>query len=289
MFRADGFQLLSLLSMTLPPASRTNCIIAGHDEAYIVDPGSPFRAEQERLLERLYELRGNGAGITGVLLTHHHGDHTGGALPLCARLKIPLFAHPETLNRLDSPSSGLDTRSLQEGQQLAINPGLSLEVLHTPGHAPGHLCFWEAGQRVLICGDMVLGSGGTSVIDPGEGDMSLYLASLERLGDLAPRVILPGHGPVIDDGKQAIKRLITHRKWREWKLLMALEPHPRALMDLTREAYVDLPSPLALPLAARSALAHLIKLEKEGKARRAGGHRWVQVGEPRRGSARSGP
>ena len=70
---------------------------------------------------------------------------------------------------------------------------------------------------------------------------------------------------------------------------MALEPHPRALMDLTREAYVDLPSPLALPLAARSALAHLIKLEKEGKARRAGGHRWVQVGEPRRGSARSGP
>ena len=284
MFRAQGFELLPLRSRTLPPADHTNCVIAGRQAALIIDPGSPFKSEQRRLLKTVREL----PGLMGVMLTHHHGDHTGGAAALCGDLGLPLFAHPETLDRLERPLARLDLRPIEDGQRVQVDPGLTLEMLFTPGHAPGHICPWDPGQRVLVSGDMVLGAG-TTLIDPNHGDMALYLASLTRLRALEPRVILPAHGPVIDKADLKLKRLITHRKWREWKVMLALEPTPVPLAQITAEAYEDLPSPLLWPLALRSTEAHLIKLEQEGQAVRTDAGRWQQAGKQRRRCARRGP
>ena len=284
MFRAEHFELFPLRSRTLPPAGHTNCIFAGHQATLIIDPGSCFPAEQKRLLERARAL----PRVTGVLLTHHHGDHTGGAATLCTDLRVPLLAHPETLSRLEAMPAGVQLRPVDGGTRLELDPGLTLELLHTPGHAGGHLCPWDPAQKVLVSGDMVLGAG-TTLIEPEQGDMALYLESLERLAALEPRVILPGHGPVIDQGARAIKRLITHRRWREWKVMLALEPRPRTVQHLTAEAYEDLPSPLLLPLALRSTEAHLIKLERQGQALRLEGDLWIQATEKRRSCARRGP
>jgi len=285
MYRATNFQFHRLRSRTLPPANHTNCVIAGATRALIIDPGSPFSSEQRKLLERARSL----PGVAGVLLTHHHHDHTGGAAALCQALDVPLFAHPETLTRLDGPLQRLDLRPVSAEEQVEVAPGLTLELVHTPGHAPGHLCPWDPSQRVLVSGDMVLGAG-TTLIDPAEGDMTQYMASLERLRALKPRVILPAHGPVIDQADLHLKRLITHRRWREWKVLIALEPRPRTTGDIAAEAYEgDLDSPLLLPLCLKSTEAHLLKLEQDGQAVRDGQSAWVQAGGQRRQRPRRGP
>ncbi len=289
MFRAEAYELIPLRTETLPPSTHTNCVVAGRTNALVIDPGSPFRPEQRRLTRRLDRLLAAGGTLQGVFLTHHHHDHAGGVVPMCRHYGLPLLAHPETLDRIAPLPADVQARPLPLDARLTVDDAVTLEPLHTRGHARGHLCLWDARQRVLVSGDMVLGGGRTTIIAPPEGDMALYMETLQQLMTLNPRVILPGHGPVVDDGEHALRKLFTHRRWREWKVLMALEPHPRALMDLTLEAYEDLPSPLSLPLAARSTLAHLLKLEREGQAHRDSDERWQQVTEKRMSCARRGP
>ncbi len=107
---------------------------------------------------------------------------------------------------------------------------LCLEALYTPGHAPGHLCFDALGSGAMITGDMVA-SVGTILIQPEDGDMALYLASLERMRDRQPRVLLPAHGEPIDDPRTCLDRYVAHRLAREAKVLAARltgpEPGPR--------------------------------------------------------------
>jgi glyoxylase-like metal-dependent hydrolase (beta-lactamase superfamily II) len=120
---------------------------------------------------------------------------------------------------------------------------------------------------------MVPGTG-TTLIAPPEGDMTTYLTSLERLAALKPRRLLPSHGPLLEDGAHAIRRLIRHRSWRESRILAAVGPEPRALHQIVSVAYADV-TPWLLGLAAHSTLAHLLKLEREGRIKRAGGERWL--------------
>lgn len=262
-----GYVALALRTPTLPPADRTTCYVVGHHDALVVDPGSRHRAELDRLRRVLWRLRGLGGRVAGVLVTHHHADHTGGAATIAREQDAPLLGHPETLARVACP--GLRRRAVDEGERLFPDPGLELRCLHTPGHAPGHLCLFEARRRVLIAGDMVPGVG-TTLVAPPEGEMALYLASLERLAALRPALLLPAHGPALADAEPAVRRLIAHRLWREQRLLESLGSGGRDLWALTLAAYDDVP-PWMLGLASRSALAHLIKLEREGRIVRDGG------------------
>ncbi len=248
---------------TLPPATHTNVILPAIEGGLaVVDPGSPWPEEQGALERFLDELAAEGLPPREIWLTHAHADHVGGAARLRARYRIPLRAHPDAAARLPSgagPAEPLGDGELLEGRW---------RVLHTPGHALGHLAFHDEKSGALIAGDMV-STMSTIVVDPPEGDMAGYLASLERLRALAPRTVYPAHGPPAPDGPAKLDEYVAHRRMREEKVLAALTP-PGTLAQVTERAYDDTP-PSVHPIAARSCLASLHKLRAEGRAREEGG------------------
>ncbi len=258
---APGIRVLALRTPTLPPAAHTNVYLVGPDAGpwMAVDPGSPY-PDQEAVLDTA--ISAAGVSLALVLLTHHHGDHTGGARALADRWSAPIAAHANTIKRL--PKLGID-RALEDGEQIG-----GLTCVYTPGHADGHLCFEQPG--FTIAGDMVAGLG-TILIDPSEGDMSVYLASLERLLRRPQSTLLPAHGPAIPDGHGKLREYIAHRLLREAKVLAALGSADAAVAELLPTAYADTPRML-WPLAERVLLAHLYKLQRDGRAREVAPGRW---------------
>ena len=116
---------------------------------------------------------------------------------------------------------------------------------------------------MLFAGDHVM-QGSTVVINPPDGNMKTYLASLEALLFLDVAVIAPGHGYLIGSPHREIRKLLTHRLSRESKILEAVANHPEtAAIDLVPIVYAET-SPRLHPAAARSLLAHLAKLVEEG-------------------------
>lgn len=257
---APGIRVLALRTPTLPPAAHTNVYLVGEPRGpvAVVDPGSPYADQQAVLDAVLAEIP-----IELVVLTHHHGDHVGGAAALARRWGVPIAAHPETARRL-AGRIGV-TRAIEDGELVH-----GLRALHTPGHAAGHLCFERAGAT--IAGDLVAGLG-TILIDPDDGDMAAYLASLERLLARDAGALLPAHGPVIADGAAKLREYLAHRRAREARLIDALADAPATIDALVAVVYADTPSPL-WPLAERSLRAHLDKLVREGRAHDAGDGRW---------------
>jgi glyoxylase-like metal-dependent hydrolase (beta-lactamase superfamily II) len=146
--------------------------------------------------------------------------------------------------------------------------GANLHVIHTPGHTADHVVFFDRETGALFTGDAVLGRG-TSVIDPPEGDMAAYMDSLSLMLDLTPRVIYPGHGPTAWDAMEKLREYVDHRQDRERQVLAALEKGPLGAEEIVPSIYSEYPKEL-LPAAARSVLAHLIKLEREGRTVRTG-------------------
>ena len=152
-----------------------------------------------------------------------------------------------------------------------------LRALHTPGHARGHLCFLHERSRSLFTGDHIPGGRGTVIIDPPEGDMGDYVTSLERLLGLDVQTLFPGHGSPQGGARRRIEGLIEHRRAREAKVLEALTGAGPALpAALLERAYADTPREL-WPYAERSLLAHLLDLERRGRAAR-DGERWRTTG-----------
>lgn len=250
---APGIRVLALRTPTLPPAAHTNVYLVGPADGpvIVVDPGSPYDDQQAILEGYLAEVP-----IAAVLLTHHHLDHAGGAAALAARHGVPIAAHAETARRLAGVVEV--TEVIEDGATVH-----GITAVHTPGHATGHLCFEYGGAT--IAGDMVAGVG-TILIDPDEGDMALYLASLERLLARPPAVLLPAHGPALLDGPAKLREYLAHRRMREERVVAALGDAPASLRALLRSSYSDTPSVL-WPLAERSLRAHLDKLVREGRAR----------------------
>lgn len=262
-----GFRLFPLETPTLPPASHTNAYVLGNEELLIVDPGSAEARQYGRLLSLISGLKAEGMRPKAVLLTHRHADHIGGAKAVAERLKVPVWCHRMTAERL--PFEVERTLEDDDCLELAGAPPLRLRVLHTPGHAPGHLCLWDEASRAAVVGDLVAGLG-TVVIDPPEGDMAQYLSQLERLKQLRVSALYPGHGPVIPEGRAKLEEYLAHRAERERQLLEALAPEGSSVEELLPLAYPDTPREM-YPVAERSALATLIKLERERKVSREGG------------------
>ncbi len=254
---------------TLPPATHTNCYLFGTGEMIAVDPASPYPDEQASLDRAIDALVADGRRLVEVWLTHHHGDHVGGAVHLAERHGVDIAAHPATAERLAGRVPV--TRMLADGdiRALAGPRPRRLRAVFTPGHAPGHLCFLEEETGFLAAGDMVAGVG-TILVDPSEGDMTAYLESLRRMKALAPRGLLPAHGNAIAAVAEKLDGYVRHRLWREARVVEALRRRgPASARELVLLAYDDVPA-VVHPLAERSLLAHLDKLAADGVAVRDG-------------------
>ncbi len=254
---AEGVHVLPLRTPTLPPATRTNCVVLEVDDrrgVHVIDPASPWpepRGELDAwLAERSFQVR-------AILLTHHHHDHVAGVAHLAERTGAPVWAHLGTEERVDVDIA----RTLEDGERVG-----RLTAVFTPGHAPGHLAFRDGPSGVVVAGDMVAGFG-TIVVAPPDGHMGTYLASLRRLKREAPTSMIPSHGPLIEDPQALLDEYIRHRLWREERVFEGLPASGDALevMAVTRAAYADAPASLHA-LAALSARAHLDHLVELGRA-----------------------
>jgi glyoxylase-like metal-dependent hydrolase (beta-lactamase superfamily II)/8-oxo-dGTP pyrophosphatase MutT (NUDIX family) len=255
-----GFLLAALRTPTLPPATHTNAwIVPSHGGVAIVDPGAPEAAEQGRLFALLDALAAEGRAPREVWLTHAHADHVGAAAAVARRYTIPVRAHALARGRVPD----VELVPFREGD-LA---GGRFRVLETPGHAREHLVFLDEESGALLCGDLV-STLSTIVIDPPEGDMAEYERQLERTRTLAPRTLYPAHGPPAPDGASRLAAYREHRREREALVVEALRAGG-TLEEITARAYPDAPAAIH-PVAARSCLAVLEKLAREGRARASG-------------------
>jgi endoribonuclease LACTB2 len=265
-----GVFMTPVRTPTLPPATHTNCYLVGSRDLVVVDPASPYADEQAVLDRDIDDLLARGHRVVEIWLTHHHGDHVGGAAHLARRLGVPVAAHPRTAELLAARVEPVKIdRLLHDGDtlELAGDPPRRVRAVFTPGHAPGHVCVLEEHTGFLIAGDMVAGVG-TIVIEPSEGHMGDYLRSLERMKALAAAALLPAHGPIVIDVAGKLDQYIGHRLWREQRVVDALRQlGPATPRELVAVAYADVPAAIHR-LAELSLIAHLIKLAEDGAAAR---------------------
>ncbi len=264
-----GIWMAPVRTPTLPPARTTNCYLVGDERRYVIDPATPYPDEQARLIAFLEEFGGD--ALAGVIVSHHHPDHTGAVAEVAARFDLPVLGHARTLERLPRPVAR--PVEVDEGVRLELgshpaDPGAAwfLEGWHTPGHDRGHLVFRESHFGHLFAADLV-STLSTIVIEPPEGHLATYLQSLGRVRDADIGAILPAHGPVAPDGRRLVERFLRHRAHREAILVECLRRHGPAAVDvLLPEVYADTPRE-AHALARGSLRAGLDKLREEGRAR----------------------
>lgn len=269
-FFSPEVQMLPLKTVALPPSTHTNAFLVGRDPAYLIDPGAADPDEQEKLFQAVDLQIALGRHLAALVLSHHHPDHWGAAAACAERYGVPIWAHPWTRQKLaDSIST---QRDLNEGSILDLGtaPGgqgsWHLECLHTPGHAPGHLAFYEPRYQLLFAADLV--SPQTSmIIAPPDGDLAVYLQSLRRIQNLPCRLLLPAHGGPTAQPGRLIADALELRAKRERQLLEALATGAKTIRDLVDEVYRGVPGVL-MDFAERQVLAGLTKLEQEGRAQR---------------------
>jgi glyoxylase-like metal-dependent hydrolase (beta-lactamase superfamily II) len=224
-------------------------IVSADGEAVIVDPGPLIQSHLDAIRQQVADVT-----VVGVLVTHHHLDHVPAANPLADEFDVPSYGYGD-YGGFQAISAVADGDGVHVGTEV-------IEVLHTPGHTADSMCFAVADG--LFTGDTIK-SGTTVVVE----DMSAYMATLDRLADLAPGRIYPGHGDIIDDTAGVISDYIAHRRQREADVVAALDGGPRSTDQVVATVYPDL-EPALWPLAAQSADAHLRKLVDDGRVERRG-------------------
>ncbi|WP_085808379.1 MBL fold metallo-hydrolase [Sphingomonas sp. TZW2008] len=262
-------QLEPLVTRVLAPNASpytytgTQTHIVGARDLAIIDPGPADDAHHAAMLAVVA-----GRPVRAIVITHHHRDHSPGAPRLKAELGAPIVGAAPFALEDDGPRSDASfdhdyapDRVLAEGETIA-GEGWTLEAFATPGHTSNHLAFALRESKALFPGDHVMGWA-TSVVSPPDGDMTAYMASLEKLIDRDDRIYYPGHGEAIEKPQRLVRGLLGHRKQREGQILRLLRSGTQAIPAMVEKMYVGVDRRL-YPAAERSVLAHLIDLERRG-------------------------
>jgi ribonuclease/clavin/mitogillin len=232
---------------TAAPGGETNGYLVGSEQALLVDPA----AETPRLDDAL-------DGIANLLVTHTHPDHVDGVAAYADRATV--WARAGYEDRFERATGVAPDRVFGPGTRIETDVG-TIEVLATPGHAPDHVAL--AVNDELLVGDLAVATGSV-VVGSDDGDMRGYLTALRRLHARNPARLYPGHGPVIEEPRPVVERLIAHRLRRERAVLRAVREGARSVAAVTEEAYEkDLSG--VRGLAERTVEAHLQKLAVEGR------------------------
>lgn len=245
----------------------TNSWILGRGRVAVVDPGPEDAAHLAALLAATA-----GERVTHILVTHTHRDHSPGARALAQATGAPILGcgphrtpEAEGGDHAHAPDHEMEDGEALEGEDWRV------EAIATPGHCANHLCFAVPSHGVLLSGDHVM-SWSTSVVSPPDGDMADYMRSLARLEGRAERLFLPGHGPPLPEPARFVSGLAAHRREREARVLAALHAAGEASAEaLVPAVYGPALDPRLVRGAARSLLAHLLKLQGDGLAAEAAG------------------
>jgi glyoxylase-like metal-dependent hydrolase (beta-lactamase superfamily II) len=277
-------------------------LVTDGGEGALIDSGF---GDEQSLRARLEYLQGRpDVKVRYIILTHHHFDHSSGAHRLRQATGAQVVMHPQEERFLldwqgDAPqdleippdqqaiaeqvqrfrqqaAEAVPVLPVSDGAVLNVG-GLSLEVVHTPGHTLGSICVYMRAERALFTGDTALGLGTVAISPPPHGDMALYLRSLERLKGFEASVMLPGHGRPVEDVGAKLQELIAHRHEREEQVLRLLadgKTSPRAMLGAI---YPELDRRI-IPMALRQIEAHLAKLHAENRVEPAAPGEWRLVG-----------
>lgn len=277
----------------------TGTYVIGRGQVAVVDPGPRSDAHVADLLRVL-----DGETVTHILVTHTHGDHSPAAVALADATGAPVLGfgpHPPAAQSegdddededegVEGDAAGPDDPPRTEEQirqaaeeaerhradvdfaptdrlghgDVVRGPGWTVQALHTPGHISNHLCFALQEEQAVLTGDHVMGWS-TTIIPPPDGDIAAYLRSLDVLLERDDQVLYPTHGAPINDPMPYVRALHAHRLDREQQILSQLLSGPRSATELVAELYADVRAELHRP-AARSVIAHLLKLQADGRA-----------------------
>lgn len=236
----------------------TNTYLIGEHELALVDPGPAIPAHTDALIRALA-----GRPLKWIFVTHTHGDHSPGTQALAAitGAQVIGLAPPAAASYQDH--SFKPDRVYHNNEVIGCD-GFAMRLIHTPGHVSNHFCFLLQDDALLFTGDHIL-QGTTPVILPPDGDMSDYMRSLEQLKQMPLKALAPGHGDIVTEPAQMIDTLIRHRQRRELKVLSSLNTLQSCTLDeLVLLAYDDVAEHL-IPWAKKTLLAHLYKLQREGR------------------------
>lgn len=235
--------------------------LLGFKNLVLIDAGY----KESNTIEKIKEvIISSSCRLKAVLLTHGHTDHAGAIQELKNNFHPKIIAHSQEFAILKRRDLHTAVDQWLDGDfELDTELG-TLRAVFTPGHSPGHICFWLKKERLLFTGDLVVGEG-TSFVGPPDGDMSNYMNSLEKVQTFNPKLILPGHGPLVNAPQKHLKELIEHRLLREYQILKILSQSSCTIKELVKQIYMGLIHPALYPVAEITVLGHLNKLEKEGK------------------------
>ncbi|MEI9887473.1 MAG: MBL fold metallo-hydrolase [Rhizomicrobium sp.] len=254
----------------------TGVYIVGGQDVAVIDPGPDLPQHVEALKRAL-----DGRRVSHILVTHCHSDHSPAAKPLKEWSGATTYAFgPHGSGRDDNSEEGgpkveaggdmdfMPDVRVKDGEIIAGN-GFSFEAVHTPGHTSNHMCYALREERALFTGDHVMGWS-TTVVTPPDGDMAQYIASVKKLEERDDRTLYPTHGAPIADPKPFLAAYREHRYDRERQVLACIADGRDTIPAMVERMYADVDKRLH-PAAARSVLAHLIKLEQDGRVTQDGG------------------